>query len=290
MELRTIYAAFTLVLGLTSGAACADPGVEEYYRGVLAAMARLPQPPLVAYDVVARASGAAFYVTRDPGTGEAEFGFSVGSALGDTNDWWPVLVRTSDTTTSVRLNQTYAVTRFPALNATWGGIDSWMRFGMQEAQTPAPSPSPVAEASRDPNAPRVIAVVRSLGLSIYRVNDGGKATCDDGSSGRLLHLTAREDGSRHPATDVTVDAATDTICTIRFHIERSELVDRDGYVELHLAPVESYYLVKRGEISFTAGPRLGRQHIRVFLDYASVAFPRAVPPGAFAMPSPGRPI
>lgn len=262
-----------------------DPAsAEDYYRSVLVRMARLPQPPLVSYDVFARASGAMFYVSRDPQTGEAEFGFSVGT-LGDTSQWWPVLVRTSDNTTSILLEGTRAVTRFPAFNATWGGIDSWMRFGMQSA---LPAPVLITHEQETPvnGGLPVIAVVRSLDPGIYRVRDGGTTACADNTPARLFHLTARQDPSRHPATDIGVQIATQTICTIRFELEHSNLVDRNGFVELYFAHVGSYYLVDRGEISFDAGPKLGRQHVRLFLDYARIEFPAAVPPGAFATPAP----
>lgn len=271
------------VLACVAPLRAAEPGsVEEYYRSVLVQMARLPQPSLVSYDVFARASGATFYVSRDPQTGEAEFGFSVGSALGDTSQWWPVLVRTSDNTTSVLLEGARAVTRFPALNATWGGIDSWMRFGMQAA-TPPPAPAP--ETPLAGSLP-VIADVHSLDPGVYRVSDGGTTTCGDNTPARLLHLTARRDPAHHPATDVGVQTSTHTICTIRFELERSDLVDRNGFVELYFARIGSYYLVDRGEISFDAGPKLGRQHVRLFLDYARIEFPAAVPPGAFTTPAP----
>jgi hypothetical protein len=128
-------------------------------------------------------------------------------------------------------------------------------------------------------------VVRSLGTSIYLVRDGGPATCDDGSAAHLFHLTARTDRAHHPATDVTIDTTTNTVCTIRFEMQRNDLVDRNGYVELHLGSIDSFYVVKRGEISFVAGPRLGRQHVRLFLDYARIAFPQAIPQGAFGAAS-----
>jgi hypothetical protein len=288
---RGIVAALTFAVAIAvawSSAARADEmqNVEEYYRGVLARMSKLPQPQLVSYDVVARASGATFYVSRDPQNGEAEFGFSVGPALGDTSQWWPVLVRTTDNTTSVLLDGTArAVTHFPALNATWGGIDAWMRFGMAPS-TPAPLPSPGASSNTTSADYPVIAVVRSLDLGIYRVRDGGATRCADKSPARLLHLTAREDPSRHPATDVTVQTSTQTVCAIRFELERSDLVDRNGHVELYISQVGPYYLVDRGEISFDAGPRFGRQHVRLFLDYVRTEFPPASPAGAFSTPSP----
>ncbi len=290
MDARAFCVVLTIamaMLGAHHGSALAEEPetVEEYYRRVLTHMTDLPQPSLVSYDVVVRASGAAFYVSRDPHTGEAEFGFSVGTALGDTSAWWPVLVRTRDNTTSVRLDEARAVTRFPALNATWNGLDAWMRFGMKEA-TPLPSAGVASPANGSTGVWPEIAVVRALDLGIYRVSDGGMTTCADDSPARLLHLTARDDASRHPATDISVQTSTQTICTIRFGLERSDLVDRNGRVELHLARVGSYYLVDRGEISFDAGPRLGRQHVRLFLDYARIEFPVKPPPGAFATPAP----
>ena len=268
---------------LCAPARAEEPSVDEYYRGVLARMSALPQPSLVSYDVVVRASGATFYVNRDPENGEAQFGFSVSPALGDTSQWWPVLVRTRDNTTSVLLEGARAVTRFPALNATWGGIDSWMRFGMQAApvRASASQSNGPGDASQLPE----IAVVHALDMGIYRVSDGGSTTCADRSPARLLHLTAREDPSRHPATDISVQDATQTICTIRFDLERSDLVGRNGHVELHLARVGDYYLVDRGEISFDAGPKLGRQHVRLFVDFAGITFPAASPPNAFATPA-----
>ncbi len=290
MDIRRLYSLLTLVVAcvvVCAGPAPADePGsIEEYYRSVLARMARLPQPSLVSYDAVVRASGATFYVSRDAKSGAAEFGFSVAPALGNTSQWWPVLVRSRDNTTSVLLERTRAVTRFPALNATWGGIDSWMRFGMQEA-TPTPMPAPVPSANPLTGEMPVIAVVHSLDPGIYHARDGGATTCANNSPAHLIHLTPREDPSRHPATDISVQTSTQTICTIRFQLEHSNLVDRNGYVELHIAQVASYYLVNRGEISFDAGPQLGRQHVRLFLDYVRIEFPAASPPGAFSTPAP----
>ncbi len=258
--------------------------VDAYYRSVISHMSHLPQPPLVSYDAVVRASGATFYVSRDPQSGEAEFGFSVGPALGDTSRWWPVLVRTKDNMTSVQLDTARAVTRFPALNATWGGIDSWMRFGMQEA-TARPEPAPLATAAATSREMPVIAIVHSFDPGIYRARDGGWTTCADNSTARLIRLTARDDAARHPATDIGVQASTQTICTIRFALEHSDLIDRNGYVELHIARVGSYYVVERGEISFDAGAKLGRQHVRLFIDYVRIAFPTVSPPGTFPAPA-----
>ena len=279
---RVVFSLVCAVLVTATRAVADDATVENYYRSVLVRMNALPQAALVSYEAVARASGAQFYVSRDPATGEAEFGFSVGSALGDTDERWPVIVRTADDTTSVRLTEAYARTRFPALNATWGGIDSWMRFGMQEPALPSTTAEPAVTPQRASSAPPVIAVVRSLGLSVYRVSDAGMTTCDGGAPARRLRLTPRDDRSHHPATDLAIDTASGLICTIRFQIEHSDLVDRDGYVELHLASVGRYYLVTRGEISFTSGYRLGRQFVRLFLDYIGMAFPQAAPAGAFA--------
>ena len=282
-----LYAALTLLtVAIAPAAADAPMTPEQYYRSVLGRMAALPQPALVSYDAVVRASGATFYVAREPQSGHAEFGFSVGSALGDTTQWWPVVVRTADNTTSVKLPDAYAVTRFPALNATWGGIDSWMRFGMQEAATPAAAIAPVPNAKGSGEEPPVIAVVRSLGAGSYRVRDGGSHACDDGGAGHLFHLSPRDDPLHHPATDVTVDESTQIICTIRFEIQRSDLVERDGYVELHLSAFGPYYMVTRGEISFLAGRKVGHQRIRLFIDYANVAFPQTAPPRAFLAPQP----
>ena len=289
VDIRGFYALLTMVLacvlaGTAVAHAAETESAEDYYRLVLARMAGLPQPSLVSYDVIVRATGATFYVSRDPQSGEAEFGFSVGPALGDTSQWWPVLVRTRDNMTSVLLDSMRAVTRYPALNATWGGIDSWMRFGMQDA-TPAPVSAPLAPVDAPAARLPVIAVVRSLDPGIYRVSDGGRTRCADKTPARLLHLVARENPSQHPATDIGIQTSTQTVCTIRFELERSDLVDRNGYVELYIAQVGSYYLVHRSEIAFDAGPRLGRQHVRLFLDYARIEFPMDAPPDAFATPA-----
>ncbi len=260
------------------------------FLDALARMNGVPQPPYVEYEVVVRASGAQFYVTRDPLTGNAEYGFSVGRALGNTDKRWNVVVRNRDEVSAVKLGDTYAATRFPGLNATWGGIDDWMRFGINgRVATPEPSPSAQPLASPAATEAPVIAIVHALVAPDYRVSGGGPATCDGGSAARRFYLRARSDPYRHPATDVTVDDATHAICTIRFELVHNDVVDRDGFVELHLTKSAGVYVVGRGEISFIAQPKLGGGRVRIFIDYVGVQFSTSPPPQAFATLAPATP-
>lgn len=243
-------------------------GPAHYFLDSLARMNGVAQPAYVSYEVVVRATGAQYYIARDPVTGNAEYGFSVGHALGETDNRWNVYVRTRDETTVVQFPGAYALTRFPVLNATWGGIDDWMRFGIAgRASTPAPAPSPVSS----PASP-VIAVVHSLSAPEYAVRGGEASTCDGGAAARIFHLRPKFDAYHHPATDVTIADATHAICTIRFELQHNGVVDRDGFVELHLHTIDGVYLVKRGEISFIASPRLGGGRVRLFVDYVGFAF------------------
>lgn len=258
-----------------AGAATAG---DEVFRAV-ARMDAVRAPAYVSYEVVVRAHGAQYYVTRDPTSGKAEFGFSVGRALGDTDHRWNVVVRTADETTSVALPGAYAVTAFPVLNATWGGIDAWMRFGIR-GRDARPADRRPAAAATTPAVP-TIAVVHALSAPAYAVSGGGSSTCDGGAPARRFFLRARYDATRHPATDITIDDATRTICTIRFQLQRNEIVSGNAYVELHLQPLHGVFIVKRGEIAFDPNPRLGARRIRLFIDYVGVTFPFVAPPGAF---------
>lgn len=255
----------------------AASGNAQYFLDALARMNGVAQPPYVSYEVVVRATGAQYYIIRDPITGNAEYGFSVGHALGETDNRWNVYVRTRDETTAVQFPNAYAITHFPVLNATWGGIDDWMRFGIAgraATRVPEATPSPVASTGA-----RVIAVVHAFSTPEYDVRGGEAAMCDNGSAGRIFYLRAKFDPYRHPATDVTVDNATHTVCTIRFELQHNDIVDRDGFVELHLAKTGGVYMVRRGEISFVARPKLGGSRVRIFIDYVGIHFPASPPAG-----------
>ena len=243
----------------------------------------IPQPAYVSYQVVVRAAHAQYDVVRDAQTGRAEYGFSIGDALGDTDRRWDAIVRTRDGTTAVKLGDTYATSNFPILNATWSGIDDWLRFGI-DGRPATPEPRGVPAASPSPDV-RTIAVVHSLSAPAYLVSGGSSAGCDGNVPGRIYYLRAKYDPFRHPATDVTVDDASGTICTIRFALQRNGVVDRDGYAELHLRRSNGAVLVDRGEIAFVPKRPLGNRRVRIFIDYVGVSFPAAPPASAFRVPA-----
>ena len=221
-------------------------------------MASLPQVRFAMYDVTVRSSGAQFYVSRDADQ-RAEFGFSVGNAIGDVADTWPVVVRPYFAETTVKLADGYAVSLWPVLNATWNGVAAWMRYGPQSAVAAAtPSPAPIPQPSGEP---QIIETVRSLGRSLYDVTYAGESVCPSGVAARLFHLTPRDRSSDHPATDVTIEARSFFICRIRFELHENAFVERGGHIELDLRMIGAYPFVDESFIDFQTRRAFGNNHI-----------------------------
>jgi len=268
--------AFALMLAVIAPArAEAPPDIREYYRQALARMVRLPQPALVTYTATIFATGQTFYVSRDPSTSDAEFGFAIGDALGENTASWPVRVRTSDAVTSITLEDgNDAVTVYPIFDATWNGAYRWLRYGFGGGGPPpsvaaAPSASPDEAPSSSPEALGVIAVVQSIGTSSYGVQDWGDGKCETGALGRRIHLIAQREPDAHPATDVTIDVATGDICTIRFELRRTQFFNLTGSVELHYARVGDYLLASDGFMRLNSDiAGIGRRRVDISILYS----------------------
>lgn len=240
---------------------------QSFYDRALARMASLPAPRIAMYNVTVRSQGAQFYVSRDA-DGRVEFGFSVGSAIGDTNDTWPVMVLPEDAVTRVKLSDGFALSSWPVLNATWNGVAAWMRYGPQSDVAPAtPLPQPLPQAS---GAPSVIETVRSLGRSFYDVAYVGAGACPSGEAARQFHLTPRDRSQEHPATDVTIEESSFFICRIRFELQPNSFVEPRGHIDLYLKRYGVYPFVDQSFIDFQTRRAFGNNHIVIATVYRDV--------------------
>ncbi|HVA28031.1 MAG TPA: hypothetical protein VNF68_07610 [Candidatus Baltobacteraceae bacterium] len=273
-----VLAAFALALAVQHGApARAGTDIRDYFRSTLQHMVDLPEPALVSYTVTVFATGQSFYVSRDPESGDAEFGFAIGDALGDTKASWPVRVRAADATTIITLDGDDAVTTYPLFDATWDGAYRWLRYGFEGSIPATPTPStppseaPSATPSPTPAPLGVIAVVQAINTGAYSVQDRGSEPCENGHLGRHIHLAARGDGDAHPATDLTVDTTTGDICTMRFELRRTQFFALRGSVEIHYERVGAYLLASDGRIRLHSDIQgVGRRRIDVSFVYSDI--------------------
>ena len=247
---------------------------QAYYRLALQRMVNLPEPPVVSYTATIHATGSRFYVSVEPETGLAEFGFSIGSALGVNSASWLVSVQTANAITRVDLDGTAAVTRYPIFDATWWGAYVWLRYGFngRSLATPSPSTSPTELESEL----GIIAVVRAIDPGAYRIIDRGNDTCENGDAARHMRLVAYSDPDRYPASDITIDVKTNDICTMGFDLRPTQFLAQTGNVQLHFTNVNGYPLVTDGRIQMsTKFHGLGKRKVEFDLQYTNVTFPKA---------------
>jgi hypothetical protein len=167
---------------------------------------------------------------------------------------------------------------------TWYGAFRALRDGMLDFQqtdqpvsayaTPTPGPSPDL---------RTIAIVEVIGTNIYSVEDAGSAYCENGDSGRALHLTARDGSPRHQLSDVVVDLRNLHFCTMRFNVAGGGWRET---VEQHFSDVGGYWLQTDGSIEASVrqlGMLLGHGVWSYHLD--ATQFPASIDPWAFVPPA-----
>lgn len=165
-----------------------------------------------------------------------------------------------------------AFARLPLFNATWQGIDAWIRFGFEgdpSTATPAPAtPGPSTNL-------HVIAVVTSFGLAFYDASDGGTGTCANGDAAHLIRLAPRGDPMEHPLREVTIDDVTGLFCTMHFVAPAvaDPGVSALAYVGLHLGEIGGYYLVQNENIDLVGTAARGYyQHVSATLTFDDFSF------------------
>lgn len=171
-----------------------------------------------------------------------------------------------------------AITRLALLNATWRGLDTWMRYGFEGAAPPTPKPvAPSASPSVAVQDP-VIAVVTAIGIAYYDVRDGGDGTCPDGGAGHRIELEPRGDPYEHPLRGVTIDDATGLFCSMRFiaplryNVFGAPVAAAD--VEVHLMELDGYFVVSDERVAFDdAAPSGLTVHVVTTIRFDRFAFP-----------------
>ncbi|HUY11564.1 MAG TPA: hypothetical protein VMV73_04815, partial [Candidatus Dormibacteraeota bacterium] len=174
----------------------APPSAAQYYQEALATMERLPTPPYLTYNVL----------TSSPGD------------VAPTIDQYRL--RTHDDRAAYRdlPKGSWGLDTSHAFDPTWAGVYDFVQYGVAplnpQASSPAPSPSPRANVKT--KGLRIIAIVKAIAPSAYRISDRGAALCPDGAPGHALYLDAIRDPLQHMLTNVVIEAATGRFCSMRF--------------------------------------------------------------------------
>ena len=250
-----------LVLPLPIEAQTPAPTAEQYYVAALERMRHTAQPRSLRYHAAIDVqNGGVTLVRKGDGTLEAHIGNPPGGK--PHAEATIAIVPVGTRYTATLQNGDVAASQRPFLNASWDGIDEWIRYGVGGPPENAIAPTlPSPEAT---NEPHVIAVVTSFGLANYRVRDIGPATCANGDPAHAVQLIARGDGLAHPLNYAAIDERTQLFCTLRFNapIQTDPGVSAHASVELHLAQIGGYYLIS-DELVEATGRFFGFQVARV---------------------------
>lgn len=259
--------ALALAAALASPSPVASPSAEAVYLAALARMRETRQPELLAYRAHLSVPNGAIYASRTS-KGYLYLRFGQGD-FGDSDATFYLRVARDDASYSVQLGSAVARTRLPMLNATWQGIDDWIRYGFDgdpNRATPEPSASPTPDAQNI----KVIATVSSFGLAYYRARFGAPKPCANNDDGQEIDLSPVGDPYAHPLRSVTIDRSTGVFCTMRFIAPASAPYGYSAVanVTLHLADANSFLIVRNEEIDMVGtAPRRPDEH-----SYATITF------------------
>lgn len=262
---------FAAVLGSSAG----EP-VKHLYVDALTAMANLPQPQYVTYELQAQSEG----LQVDPVIqgGNVWLNIHGGSTPAD----WNLEHRTADYRTAFldRENNKRYYTARSFFDPTWYGSLRALREGMFNSQDPA-APRPQTTPTPQPDLQiKTIAVVAAMGPGIYLLEDRGPAACSNGDSGHALHLISRTRDPRHQLTDVIIDTTNNRFCMLRFAVNGG--LGFHGIMEEHYADVGGYWMQTDGFLDGTIRVAFIAVHHGVWkYQLKDVEFPASIPGIAF---------
>ncbi len=287
---RALALGVAFAFGAFGAAAAAPVDAPAYYRSALSAMERDPEPPFLTYRTTVPSGDGSIVVSADD-EGHAELAVLAGTS---DEQSWHVAYRQSDGLASVSLaDGTLVRSHLAVFDPTWNGAYTWLRHGLSATDAVAPStpqPEPGDVPSPGASAPPIVAIVRAIDEHRYALRDGGDAPCADGRPGRKLYAAARSQPQDHPLTEVVVDARSRHFCTMRFHeLISGPTLAFDLQIELHLAPVGSYYLITDGDVSGAVRPyrRPGWFQMHAVFRYDRFEFPATLPDSLFALAAGG---
>ncbi|HEX8806987.1 MAG TPA: hypothetical protein VF741_08555 [Candidatus Aquilonibacter sp.] len=232
-------------LALTVNLATPTPtpsSAESFYAAALQNMRHTRQPALVEYRATIFVPYGEVIVNREPG-GDLYLAIGQGNA-GTPEATFSLRVPDTGHTYGVELDPKHvARARLPMLNATWQGIDDWIRYGFDGYPDTDSSP-PSASPAPDTGNLKVIAAVSSFGLAYYRATDGPDESCANGDAGHVINLAPLGDPYAHPLRSVTIDRADGLFCTVHLIAPaRDPGYTSIAYVALHLGEVSGYCFV-----------------------------------------------
>lgn len=246
--------------------AAAPPSPEQYYAQALAVMRALPQPAKVTVSVSAVGNGVGVYAGPGKNPEDARYAWvQFGSEFSTTAaSWSDTFDYASDSATVDTQNAKALIGIGPLFDPTWYGAYDWLRYGLDGRPHPsaagsAPAPDPRLET---------IATLTVMAPGAYRVSDAGARPCPSGEAGHHLQFAAREDWTRHPLTDVTIDERTMRFCSVRFRIDPKHVRGGTGIAQIDFADVSGYWLETESRIDFLGRIfGIGVRHVSIDLTY-----------------------
>ena len=272
--------ALVMLLAVLTSAPSAAGSAAERYGAALERMRATQEPNVAVYHAKLSVPGGNIVANSTRGTLYLRFGQGV---MGPSIENFFVRTDRDRTEFLVLLpEQQKALARVSLLNATWQGIESWIRYGF-EPDALAPSPTPLPDAPNANGDLRVISVVSSFGLAFYDASDGGTESCGNGDPGHAIKLSPRGKELEHPLRGVTIDDTTGLFCTMRF-VAPAQL----GYpytaianVTLHLGEIDGYLLIQDEAIDMIAtAAQLPDQHSSATMTFDGFIFPGNASPAS----------
>lgn len=250
MRIATLIAILGALLFLPRPtAAKGAPSARSYYEASVRAMSAVKAPKAITFREAVTTTNISLYVSNDA-RGNLVFGLGLGGING--TDFWDVVGYPLDGESNISLEKQHFVSKTPSplFDPTWNGAYRWLRYGILGVQPPTRASASRALPSKHRSTSNVIATVMAIGSSFYDVTDAGASACPGSNdAGHALHLIARDDPTMHPLTDVIVDVKTHRFCSMRFALRgRSGFFGATGYIELHFAKLDGYWLVHDGVV------------------------------------------
>jgi hypothetical protein len=264
---------------------------EQRYVQAVAAMRGLENPPFLRFTSAWTSAGMRFSISSD----NDRMVLALGSGRGYANaHTYAVAYRHADR--MIALTQGTAGSFAGAgadshfLDPTWAGAYDLLRYGMSGGAHPAASPpAPVPSATASATALRTIGIVSAISAAFYHVEDDGAARCPSGSAGYALKLRALRDPQMHPLTAVTIDAANNRFCSMRFNLNDSGVFGVTGDYELHFAQTAGYWLISDGSIDVAVRfLGISARHVVLNWQNSGVTTPADISAAEFAPPAPAK--
>ena len=213
-------------------------------------MQDVKSPSHLIYKSTVSTDGLSLFLSNDK-SGRLAMGISLGGEPGST-------VFTVDDSPSMPISRLElpaqhftSETASPLFDPTWSGAHRWLRFGIKgEARGAETS----GDEPPEPSAGlQIIAATAAIGSTFYNITDAGSKACPAGTAGHALDFEARTEPSLHPLIGATIDDSSHRICEMRFALSgRSGVMGATGYVDMHFADVDGYWLVTDGVVDIEA--------------------------------------